>query len=538
MHPKDPLKVWAVNSFNAGKTIYRSNDGGTTWTNITYDLSVFGNFSSIVVADGTANDDVYLIGDIGVFYSNNSMNTWASFDTGLPKCYKGGAAIDYTTNSLLLGSYGRGTWSTPLQNVPAFSGGTCSVSGNSFKGGDSVFIRYVFNRHYFRITNNRFKVQLSDVSGSFNNPTDIGYKDFYLGDHGFNVVMPSTVPCGTNYKIRVIASLPADTTSFSLAIGIINKPAMSITAANTSFCNSDSVKLSVPLLTNYVYKWYKDSVIIPGENSNVLYAKKPGIYYCAVSGGLCDAVSNVLMLVSNASPAMPVVTATRPVSFCQGDSTMLNTSSVSGLTYQWYKDTVGITGANGIAYTTGQSGTYTVKVTNGNNCSSISSGTIVTVNPIPPKPLITRSGADMSSNSTVGNQWYQDAIAITGATASTYRPVQSGYFRVKVTQNGCSSPVSDAYYYLVTAVSNIGNGNNGSYKIVPNPVTERLYINAGTNTDKITVQLIDENGRIVLSDDFSGTTEIDMRSVGKGVYTLLLTNSKNKKQESKQIIKL
>ncbi len=62
-----------------------------------------------------------------------------------------------------------------------------------------------------------FTAQLSDASGSFASPVDIG-----SGDSPINITIPANTPSGTGYKIRVINDNPQTTGSESAAFEIIN----------------------------------------------------------------------------------------------------------------------------------------------------------------------------------------------------------------------------------------------------------------------------------------------------------------------------
>jgi hypothetical protein len=203
---------------------------------------------------------------------------------------------------------------------------------------------------------------------------------------------------------------------------------------------------------------------------------------------------------------------------------------------QWFRDGAIITGATNAIYTATQSGAYSVKIANANGCESSSTNTIVTVNPIPTKATITQTGADLISSSNNGNQWFKDADLITGATNPSYRPLVSGYYRVQVRLNGCSGPISDPYFYLVTSVVNT-NTSSDIYKLFPNPVKDKFLIDAGTSTHKISYQIFDANGRRIMSNSFTKSVVVDLTKLNSGTYTILITNTKTLKQESKQIIK-
>ncbi|MDB5222581.1 MAG: hypothetical protein JWN83_1248, partial [Chitinophagaceae bacterium] len=76
-----------------------------------------------------------------------------------------------------------------------------------------------------------------------------------------------------------------------------------------------------------------------------------------------------------ASPPVPTISASGPVSFCPGGSVTLTSSSNSG--NQWYLNNVA-TGQNTQSITATAAGSYTVKNSSG-NCSSTSAATVVTV---------------------------------------------------------------------------------------------------------------------------------------------------------------
>ncbi|HLP10814.1 MAG TPA: T9SS type A sorting domain-containing protein [Flavobacteriales bacterium] len=77
--------------------------------------------------------------------------------------------------------------------------------------------------------------------------------------------------------------------------------------------------------------------------------------------GLTGCVNSDTLVASiNSSPANPVITAT--------GATL--TSSVSGVSYQWYLDGSPISGSNSVSITAAVNGVYTVNVTNASGCTS------------------------------------------------------------------------------------------------------------------------------------------------------------------------
>ena len=341
---------------------------------------------------------------------------------------------------------------------------------------------------------------------------------------------------GAYTVVSTSASGCASAVSIANTVTVNPLPATpTITAATaTSFCIGGSVVLTSSAASGN--QWFKGGAIITGATNATYTANQSGSYTVRTTNtnGCASAASTATTVTVNPLPATPTITATTPTSFCIGGSVVLTSSAASG--NQWFKDGAIITGATNATYTATQSGNYTVKISNANGCESTSANTTVTVNAIPTKATITQSGADLISSSNTGNIWFKDADQIAGATDKTYRPLVSGYYRVQIRLNGCSGPMSDPYFYLVTSVVNT-NTSSDSYKLFPNPVKDKFLIDAGTSIHKISYQIFDANGRRILSNSFTKSVVVDLSKLNSGTYTILITNTKTLKQESKQIIK-
>lgn len=309
-----------------------------------------------------------------------------------------------------------------------------------------------------------------------------------------------------------------------------------ITAATaTSFCTGGSVVLSSSSTAGN--QWLKDGSPISGATNQTYTANQSGSYTVKVTNASnCEsATSSATNVTVNALPTVPTITAATSTSLCTGGSVVLSSSATAG--NQWLKDGSPISGATDQNYTANQAGVYTVRVTNASSCASIStSGVTVTLTTTPVKPTITKTADDLVSSANAGNQWFREASTVAGATNQNYRPLTSGNYTVNVTVNGCVSPMSDNYYYLVTSVVNTTN-TSGDYRIYPNPVKDNILIDAGSAVQKINYQIFDSKGRRVMSNSFTKSVLINFSRYSAGRYTILLTNSKIMKQESKQFIK-
>jgi len=104
------------------ETVYRSTNGGTTWTNITSNLPL-APASSMAIDPQSANT-VYVATDAGVYFTpevgncgQSAADCWSAFGIGLPAAPAvtlSAAPATASTPVLVAATYGRGIWQTPL----------------------------------------------------------------------------------------------------------------------------------------------------------------------------------------------------------------------------------------------------------------------------------------------------------------------------------------------------------------------------------------------------------------------------------------
>lgn len=166
-----------------------------------------------------------------------------------------------------------------------------------------------------------------------------------------------------------------------------------------------------------------------------------------MSLGTCSATSLAQVVTVNPSPTA-VITPQSAVSFCVGDSVILDATIGATYTYQWYLNGVAIVGATTASYTANIGGIYTVDITD-NGCTSTATGVTVTITTAPPA-LITPAGATtvcagnsviLNANTGVGYtyQWYFNGLTLSGATNSSYTALATGSYTVEVAVGTCLS---------------------------------------------------------------------------------------------------
>jgi hypothetical protein len=210
----------------------------------------------------------------------------------------------------------------------------------------------------------------------------------------------------------------------------------SISSSNSlSICTGSPIGtvLNVSNTPNNTYQWYFNGNIINGATSTNYTALQLGQYSCQITASNGCQTQPIVNYQQFSPPATPTITASGASTFCSGGSVTLTSSSATGNTWS--------NGATTQSITVSNSGNYTVSVSNG-TCSSSSSITAVTVNPVPTTPTITANGptifcsggsVTLTSSSANGNIWSN------GATSQSITVSNSANYTVSVSNGTCSS---------------------------------------------------------------------------------------------------
>jgi hypothetical protein len=244
--------------------------------------------------------------------------------------------------------------------------------------------------------------------------------------------------------------------------------------------------------------------------------------------------SNVISLSATASAAVTI--STPDASFCAGDSARLTANATAGTSYQWNINEEPIPGATAPVLASPLAGSFSVTAGNA-ACHTVSQAIAITVKPRPSKPFITVSGSELRSSSAAGNQWFQEGVAIAGAGLQTYQPASNGKYTVQVTQNGCKSPMSEDYSYVLTSIVSVDDVH--FVKLAPNPVKQRLSLNFKLQaSSQLNLDLFDINGRLVGQwRQLKDGAMIDVSKIPAALYFATLYSQNNKLRVTVKIIK-
>ncbi len=227
------------------------------------------------------------------------------------------------------------------------------------------------------------------------------------------------------------------------------------------------------------------------------------------------------------------ITPTGTVNICKGSSATLSANSGAGITYQWLKNGVPISGATHKSYVTRQAGNYKVTESSASGCTATSEATTVIVNDNPGATIKALGNLNICSTGSVklqsklGSgytyQWELNATNIAGATDKNYIAAIAGNYSVTVTNsNGCSK--SSAVLTVTNSCGAFANDSNyfdTDYKLSLSPDPSHGNIKVTYNSGKggrIELKIFDIRGRLVFT-----KTEISVK--GSNIYPLNLPTS-------------
>ena len=112
--PLDDDTIIVVNASHQdnGNKVYITTNGGSNWTNITYNLGNIPVHS--VVIDHQDSKNIYLGTEVGVFTKHMTANSWLLYNTDLPNTTVTEMEINWGANTIKAATWGRGLWEGDL----------------------------------------------------------------------------------------------------------------------------------------------------------------------------------------------------------------------------------------------------------------------------------------------------------------------------------------------------------------------------------------------------------------------------------------
>ncbi len=255
-----------------------------------------------------------------------------------------------------------------------------------------------------------------------------------------------TITDAGTYTVTVTLAAGCSGTSAPLTITKNLKPVVpAITPSTGKFevCPGSSIELSVPDAVGQTYQWFLNGAAIAGETKRTLTVTKKGAYTVEVTNSSgCKAKPSDANVIELPPPTAPTLAATAIL--CPNSSVPIN-AGTGYTTYQWYRNGVILTDntAKNQIYTATVIGNYTVVVGNTSGCTIASvNATVITPSSLTVTITTSNFGATYNATSNpaaTAFQWLLNGQNIAGANTSSFSPLVSGSYNVRVTDvNGCA----------------------------------------------------------------------------------------------------
>lgn len=265
-------------------------------------------------------------------------------------------------------------------------------------------------------------------------------------------------------------------TSTNTTVTVNAAPATPVLGSNSPLCEGGTLNLTASTIVGVTYSWSGPNSFTSTDQNPIrtpLVVADSGYYVVFSIESGCSSPSDSLLVVVNATPVAPTAGSNSPL--CENDNLNLTATTISGASYAW-------TGPNGFTSTAqnpirssvvaNDSGSYGVSVTV-NGCGGPTGSVNVTIEPTPVAPTLgsngplcetdnlnlTTSAISGASYSWTGPNAFTSLVQ--NPTRSGVTPLDSGYYVVVATLNGCSGP-SDSINVAITGTPAApATGNDG-----------------------------------------------------------------------------
>lgn len=148
-------------------------------------------------------------------------------------------------------------------------------------------------------------------------------------------------------------------------------------------------------------------------------------------------------------------------------------------------------------------------------------------------PTITQSNDTLFSDASIGNQWYLDGVAITGANDSILVISQNGNYTTIVRQGTCTSMTSNSIMY--TNISKLQFVD--LFDLYPNPASHSMTIQTQISME-YTLQIVAANGQEVYQRKYNdATAKVDLQRLDNGFYWCRIVTEKGVWVQGFQVLK-
>ncbi len=365
-----------------GNEIYRTYNGGNSWTLKNDSVAQFTSFNDISFP---SRDTGYVAGSFGQLYRTINGGEWwhamypggtgnaeinemqfVSNDTGYfaglssqRGTYQAGVNIGTLPTACLAGSGETRSIHIPEKGYGYCVGGLTTVQKDSmlatylqdsiFCSGSKIFVGYLASG--LLLSTQVLDVQLSDANGSFASPIIIGTFQIILYTTDPSGIATCTLPAGANgngYRIRVVCNNPAlisPDNGYNITIKSSNPTHVDLSLLNSKTCVGDTLRFSAQAIgggTNPVYTWRLDNHLLDWEANDIGIDTLQGIHVLSVTmnSSLRCATSSATDSIRFEVHQNPSADAGADQSACAGIGAIFTIgTSNNNVRYNWFPST-------------------------------------------------------------------------------------------------------------------------------------------------------------------------------------------------------
>jgi photosystem II stability/assembly factor-like uncharacterized protein/PKD repeat protein len=237
VHPTNSSIAWVTFSgYYAGNKVFKTINGGTSWTNVSYNLP---NISAncLVYEPGNSNDRIYVGMDVGVYYIDNTTNTWTLYNTGLPNVIVSDLEISPAApTKIRAATFGRGVYQVDI--VPNNAAPVCAFN---YMGNICTLPSSIVMNDNSTNSPNAWSWTVLPAAGVTLNSSSIQTPTITFTNPG-------------TYSISLTATNSFGTGAASVQTITIGSPTLSLSSTAQTICTGQTVTLTVSGATTYTWQ--------------------------------------------------------------------------------------------------------------------------------------------------------------------------------------------------------------------------------------------------------------------------------------------
>ncbi len=238
------------------------------------------------------------------------------------------------------------------------------------------------------------------------------------------------------------------------------------TGSNKPICTGTSTNIGAALVVGNTYSWTSNPGSFTSTASNPTVTPTITTTYTlteTITATGCQKTNSVVITVNQ--PPNATATTADVTEFCNGGSALLTANTGTGLSYQWKLNGNDIPGATTSKYSATIAGSFTVVVSNSQNCSSTSTPPIITsIVELPPNSIIVfgenticqgdTAWLGVSASDIYTYQWNLDTHPIIGANSPVFSATLQGSYTVDIIDDAGCFDTSEPVIITVNALPN------------------------------------------------------------------------------------